>query len=163
MCTFARDRSVPSRSTFFQKTNSGAALWEFKSFLYRMKDLQCCFQIKSPVRIVKMPSQMLKIISFLQSTVPWTDGVTFFQWVKALNSSFIFCNSLNCVCLLWSQGSCSRTNSSQNEEPTTICFYQSQQSFREEANLKHDFNETKPTQKRFGEHGRKRMEDRWEA
>ena len=124
-----------------------------------MKDLQCCSQIKSPACIVKMPSQMLKTISFLQSTVPWTDGVTFFRWVKTLNSSFIVCSSLNCVWLLWTLGSCSRTNSSQNEEPATICFYQSQRGFREEANLKHDFSEATPMQKRFGEHGGKRTED----
>ena len=38
-------------------------------------------------------------------------------------------------------GSCSRTNS-QNEEPTTICFHQSQRGFKKEASLKHDLNET---------------------
>lgn len=76
------------------------------------------------------------------------DGVTFFQLVKTLSSSFIVCSSLNCVSLLWSLGSCLRTNSNQNEEPT--------KGLREEANLKYDLNETKPTQKRRWEHGGKR-------
>lgn len=51
-------------------------------------------------------------------------GVTFLLWEKTLSSL------LNCVWLLWSPSSYSRTNSSQNEEPTTTCFYQSQKGLR---------------------------------
>lgn len=154
VCTFARDRSASSQWTFtFQKTNSGAALKEFKSSLHRMKDLQCFSQIKPPVLISRMPSPMLKTILFLQPIGHWINGMTFFQWIKTLSSLFIVCISLNCVCRLWSLGSCSGINSNPNEEPTT-CFCQSQKDFTEEANLWYDLHETKPTQKRLWERGR---------
>lgn len=64
------DLFPPDQPSLFQKINSDAALKEFKSSLHRMKSLQCASQIKPPVLIVNMPSQMSKAISFLQPTVP---------------------------------------------------------------------------------------------